>query len=421
MNAMDALAKHTQQHEALRRLTEGLARELKLENLLDILVRGAMELAWADSGAVYEYDEGTARLNPAAFVQCGEWASERSLRTGQGPVGKAAKLRTGVRATGTLTPRRVGTHGHSAILAEPLLHGDRLLGVIALAREAAQPFGDDDQKNLALLATHAAVAMVNARLYQQLLTQRDQLRALSARAMSAKEDESKRIARELHDEIGQSLSSLLLRLGEIQKVESLQEAQGIAAEARDIAFHVLGEVRDLVRAIRPAVLDELGLVEALQRLAETFAAKTGLRVEICAPELEGKRLRLDIETALYRIVQEALTNVVKHASARTVSVVIVARAPSITLVVEDDGCGFTRAAHRRGAPAAATGLGLVGIEERAALLGGTARVESKLGSGTVVQVEIPLLTSAVREEGDDTSELHSPGESPRGAAGHPSR
>src|SRR5262249_24159637 len=145
----------------------------------------------------------------------------------------------------------------------------------------------------------------------------------------------------------------------------------------------LQDVRRLAVELRPKALDDFGLVPALERLSETFAEQTGIAVDF-EPLLADERLPEDVETALYRIVQEALTNVVKHAQAVRVSVVLARKPTSVSAVVEDDGAGFDPARTRD------RGLGLVGMRERVELLGGPLTVETRPGAGTTLVAEVPL-------------------------------
>jgi len=215
-------------------------------------------------------------------------------------------------------------------------------------------------------------------------------RALSARAMTIREEEARRIARELHDEVGQSLTSLLLQLKGIEGASTLEEGRRLATSLRPLVAETLTGVHNLIRAIRPGNLDELGLVGALERYVEGYAAATGLQVDFCASGLKGAALSREAETALFRIGQEALTNAARHAEARTLSVTLSRRGEAAVLVVEDDGRGFDPAAARC-APHDGGRLGLLGMRERAALVGGSLTVESRPGGGTTVVAEVPLV------------------------------
>ncbi|MFI5459328.1 MAG: ATP-binding protein [Isosphaerales bacterium] len=212
---------------------------------------------------------------------------------------------------------------------------------------------------------------------------------LLKQVMSAREEEQRRIARDLHDGIGQSLTSLLLGLRVAAEVPTLEEARARLGELRGITASLLDEVRRLARGLRPSVLDDLGLAAVLERYAADYTQAHGIAVDVYAPDLALARLPAEVETALYRIAQETLTNVLKHAAAKAVSLVVRRESSGVHLTVEDDGRGFDNDALLR-TPGAGKGLGLLDIRERAALLNGSVTLESRPGSGTTVHVCIPL-------------------------------
>jgi signal transduction histidine kinase len=201
------------------------------------------------------------------------------------------------------------------------------------------------------------------------------------RVVEAQELERARLARELHDETGQALASILLGLGELEAAVETAEARAAATALRELVVTTLQDVRRLAVELRPSALDDFGLIPAVERLAATIA-ESGPIVDVEA-QLGDARLSAEVETALYRIVQEALTNVVKHADARRVSITLVRKGVSVVVVVEDDGRGF-EAGHARDAS-----LGLLGMRERVTLVGGTLTVESAPGSGTTLVAEVP--------------------------------
>jgi PAS domain S-box-containing protein len=218
-------------------------------------------------------------------------------------------------------------------------------------------------------------AQVRARLLEQVI--------------SAQEDEQRRIARELHDATGQSLTSLLVRLRVLEDAATLEDAQAGARDLRAETARTLDEVRQLARGLRPVALDELGLAAALEQQAAEYARARSIRVEVQVRGVDAGRLPAAVETALYRIVQEALTNAAKHAAAQTVSIVVRRHGPAVQAIVADDGCGF-EVKTALGASGSRAGLGLHGMRERAASLNGTVTIESTPGEGTTIYAWIPL-------------------------------
>jgi signal transduction histidine kinase len=202
---------------------------------------------------------------------------------------------------------------------------------------------------------------------------------LARRLASAQEDERRRVARDLHDTIGQTLSGL-----------SLAAAAGQLDQVRRLADELGRELHEVAVRLRPTALDDIGLAAAARVLADDWARRTGVAIEFQAVGLGAGRLPAEVETALYRVVQEALTNAAKHAAARRVAVVIGRRAGTAVAVVEDDGAGFDPDVARTPAPGRRAGLGLAGMRERVGLLGGTVEVESQPGQGTTVFARIPL-------------------------------
>jgi signal transduction histidine kinase len=218
------------------------------------------------------------------------------------------------------------------------------------------------------------------------------LHRLSAKIVSAQEDERRMIARELHDEVGQTLAAIRVELAFAQRPDA--DASAIASrldDVRTITEGALHTIRDLSHLLHPAMLDDLGLVAALESLIGSFSARHGVNVELRHAHMET-RFAPDLETAVYRIVQEALSNVVKHARARTCRVSIDRAGDIVRISIEDDGAGFAAAP---GGDAARNGLGLIGVRERATLLGGTLNVVTAIGEGTRLYVDLPT-----REGGD---------------------
>jgi len=257
----------------------------------------------------------------------------------------------------------------------PMLLRGRPIGVLS----AHDKDGDDPRftdEDLRLAETFAARVAVAVDLSERVA--RDALR----RVVGAQELERRRLARELHDETGQALTSILLGLKEVEAAKSEEESRAAAAGLRELVVTTLQDVRRLAVELRPSALDDFGLVPALERLADTYREQTGLDVQL-EQRLGAERLPSEVETALYRITQEALTNVVKHAQASSVSIVLTRRGDTVSAIFEDDGRGFAVG------EADGDGLGLVGMRERLALLDGRLVVESS-PSGTTLVAEVPV-------------------------------
>jgi PAS domain S-box-containing protein len=216
---------------------------------------------------------------------------------------------------------------------------------------------------------------------------------------AAQEEEQRRLARELHDETGQSLTSLLVGLRTLVEAPSLGAARDQAAELRRLTARTLDEVRRLARGLRPGVLDELGLLPAIEQLALDYTQMRSIAVEVNAVGFGVERLPPAIEAALYRIIQDALTNTAKHSGARTANVVLQRRREVVQAIVSDDGCGFDVEGTLR-TPAAWAHLGLHGMRERAALLGGTVTIESTPGEGTTIYARVPVVGGSHGKDSD---------------------
>lgn len=206
--------------------------------------------------------------------------------------------------------------------------------------------------------------------------------------ITAQEDERRRIARDLHDGIGQTLTYLVVALRRLADSES-DRRRIDTAQLQEVASQALEDVRRIARGLRPSILDDLGLQPALERLISDFAATHPVAIELDNKMPAGDRLPEAIETALYRIVQEALTNIAKHSGARGASVTIQRRADTVYATVQDDGQGFD-AEESACVPHATASVGLGSIRERAAILGGHAEIESRVAHGTIVRIRIPI-------------------------------
>ncbi len=213
--------------------------------------------------------------------------------------------------------------------------------------------------------------------------QQEDLRSrLIEQVMTAQDEERRRIARELHDETGQSLTAMLVGLRTIEECRTAAEAAGLAQHLRAVVAQTLVDVGRLARGLHPSVLDDLGLAAAVTNQAHDLEEMHGIAVDVRIEGLDAEALPPLLQTTVYRLVQEALTNVARHAKARRATVRLVRDEATVELRVQDDGIGFAARNQR--------GLGLQGMRERAALLGGSVAIESPPGGGTTVAVRFPV-------------------------------
>jgi two-component system sensor histidine kinase UhpB len=228
-----------------------------------------------------------------------------------------------------------------------------------------------------------------ARTFNMMLEAIDDANRLRAnQIIAAQEQERKRIARELHDETSQVLTSLLISLAILEEAITNDEARQRITETRALAHQTLRAIRNLSIDLRPSALDDLGLLPALRWYVKEYQHKFPIEVDFQASGFK-KRLPPEMETAIYRIVQESLTNIAKHAQAHTATITLREDADAVYATISDDGKGFDLDELQRKQDRD-RGLGLVGMHERAHLLGGTLAIESAPGQGTTIQFRIPL-------------------------------
>jgi PAS domain S-box-containing protein len=264
------------------------------------------------------------------------------------------------------------------------MHGE-VVGVLTVNTSQAREYTPEDLECLTSFANLSAIAIENARLFEEVRAGRERLRALSRRQLDVHESERRLLARELHDEVGQLLTGLKLTLDMVAG-EASDTGQSLLRESQDLVGELIGHVRELSLNLRPALLDDLGLLPALLWQFERYTAHTRVRVDFEHAGLEGRPCRPEVETAAYRIVQEALTNVARHAEASEVQVRLWVEGGRLLLRIEDQGRGFEPTITLD--PEESSGL--AGMYERAMLLGGRLRIESSPGAGTRIQAELPL-------------------------------
>lgn len=385
-----------------------IAAASTLEDICDCLLDEAMALAGATCAEVLLRDPETRQLTCLAHRGPFPWCSAEL--DGQRMGAKLFQLATedaqAVVIPGLEEEERVGVKvppaGHlRKAVSIPMRVRGQIVGVMNFCGDAEASFSGETVRLLNLLATMAALAVENAYLYQEADARARLRRQLLAREIKVQEEERRRIARELHDEVGQSLTGLIMSLDAVEQA-FLADGHGkghlhhYLTEARDIASGTLQEIRRVIFDLRPTLLDDLGLAAAVDWYAKTSLAKAGIQPIVRASGLDG-RLPQRVEIALYRLVQEAVANVIKHSYARKCTISLTWSDGVVEAAVEDDGRGFDP---DKIGQAGEEHLGIVGMQERVRSLGGQFTIDSRPGGGTRVHIRIPLTTGGA--SGDDT-------------------
>jgi len=370
----------SQQLESLNEIGGALVGELELGPLLDLVASRLRELIGARLVAIALPAGDGLRIAAADGEEAADLAAfnalERDSKTGRvlerGRSERIDSLLEDPEVDQDVT-RRLGA---STGLYVPLLAREEPIGVlVAHDKMGSDPrFTSADLRLAEQFANRASIAVDLSRRVA-----RDALR----RVVSGQELERRRLARELHDETGQALTSILLGLRAVEESGTPDEMSRAASHLRELVVGTLQDVRRLAVQLRPKALDDFGLVAAVEHFVQTFSEATAIGVDLEA-QLGDKRLPGEVETTLYRIVQEALTNIVKHAEASRVSILLVRGSGSATVVIEDDGQGFDPAELREDA------MGIIGMRERVELHDGRLTVESTPGSGATLVAEVPL-------------------------------
>lgn len=384
-----------QRLSAIQKVTDAALSTLELDQLLHELLQRICQVLGGETATVLLLAEDQKHLLVRASfgLEGGAEgaAEERTLIPfGQGLVGKIAAQNEPlivndlkeVAAASGLT----GVLGQKtrSLIGAPLRVRERVIGVVHVGTQIRRRFTREDLGLLQVVADRAASAIERAQLYEEVLAARDRLHTLSRQLIEAQEQERRRLARELHDETGQALTAVKLNLQALRQRSSDLHLSAKLQDSIGIVEQSLAQLRDLSHELRPAVLDDLGLVAALRWFVDRQAQRAGLRGHFSAPE-RFERVAAEVETACFRLVQEALTNVIKHAQARNVWVELRETAAGFELSVRDDGHGFAveavRVAAMRG-----NSMGLLSMQERTQLAGG--RFEVKSGkSGTELRAQ----------------------------------
>lgn len=388
------------QVSVVSRISHAVSSLNDLDTILSIGLDGILELIGGDIGGILLVDEESRTLKYR--TQRGlssRYADEMCMNIGEGIAGEVALTGEPIlledisKDPRVIRPDLVSTEGLKAFVSIPLNVMESTVGVINVASCSVGEFTHNDIILLTSIGEHIGIAIEQTRLYKRLAKAGERYQTLLQRALSAQEDERKRIARELHDETSQSLTSLTLNL---QALITMAEMGGFKDEefitrlktTHSYAVHAGSEIVNLMKELRPTLLDELGMPAAINRYAKDTLEARGIGVSV---EFQGTEDRLpsEIEVTLYRIAQGLIGNILEHSGAKNALIKLVWDNVKCSLRIEDDGKGFDVSKLTRVDPSG-RGAGLFTLKERAKLVGGRCNIDSRPGQGTRVNVTIPI-------------------------------
>jgi signal transduction histidine kinase/sensor domain CHASE-containing protein len=393
MEAQNELRSRIDDLLALNDTSVELITRLDAPNTLEkvcrlVVEKFGLELAWIGS-----WDEDRTRLQPVAIFGCDQAElpeiraedDQKDRKSFSWPAYQALHANKTVVSTSDVTCGGKVMRTQAAFLL-PLNLPQSF--VLILFSQSNRFFTPNRLRSLEAFANLAGIALQNAGLFTQVQEGRTRQEMLSRRLVELQEEERRSIAMELHDEIGQILTGLNLMLGVPFSTDTPEQRERLE-NAHRLVNELIGRVRQMSLTLRPAMLDDLGLLPTLLWHFENYTRQTGIRVDFHHSELEGQRFSTEIETTMYRVVQEALTNVARHAGVKQAVVQIWVLENTIHVQVEDEGTGFNAAeiTRERGT------FGLLGMQERAVLLNGSLTIDTQPGRGTSLYMQIPLAST----------------------------
>jgi signal transduction histidine kinase len=393
------LKRHHHLH-ALNRISSATSGLWDLDAILNIALDTVLEIINATTGGILLFNEQTQMLSYRIYRGLSaKYVEQMQMSLGEGVAGRVAEtggpivLEDISRDPRAAHPDLVSTEGLGGFISVPLKAKDEVVGVMNIASHMPGQFSAEDMYLLNSIGCQLGTAIEQARLYQRLELGRERYRTLLEHALTAQEEERKRIARELHDETSQALTSLTLNLqAAITKAETDEvvgaDFIGQLQKIQSLAVHTQNEIAKLMKELRPTLLDELGLPAAIGRYAKDSLASLGTNV---STEFEGveERLPTEVEVTLFRIAQGTIGNILEHAEAKNVSIRLECNASECVLDVKDDGRGFDVSKLTK-VDKSGRGAGLFTMKERARLVGGVCNVRSQQGKGTRIVVKVPL-------------------------------
>jgi len=382
---------------ALNQIGHTVNQSLELNKVLNTALDKVLEVMECEGGGIYirETKESenlilrvTKGLSPTFLKKF------QSIRLGAGLMGKGlaqheAVILESVTKKTKLTDYRA-PKGMRLAVSVPITVKDRLIGAFNVGSFVSDTFDHWKLELLLTIGTHIGAVIENAMLMDSLKQHERDLQVLSSQMIRAQEEERKRISRELHDEASQALIAAKINLEMFEKRLPIRlgEVRTGLMETSSLLVHTLENLRRLSHDLRPSMLDDLGLIPTLRWYTERSAKRLGIPINFKAVSLK-KRPNVEVETVIYRIVQEALTNIAKYADAKEVSISLTKKNGTLITRVEDNGKGFNLTTPALGEQAS-HGLGILGMKERVNNLGGIFHIESTQGKGTKLLVKIPL-------------------------------
>ena len=386
---------------ALNHISSAVSGLHDLDTILKTALDNVLELVNSDIGGILLFDENTGTLSYR--VQRGlsaKYVEETRISVGQSIAGQAAELGEPIilddisKDPRITRPDIVIAEGLKGFVSIPLKAKEEVTGVMNIASHVANRFAADDVSLLKSIGDYLGTAIEQARLYDRLAQAGERYRALLQHALTAQEQERKRIARELHDETSQAITSLTLSL---QAIMTIAEMKGIGdadflekvKTTHSFAVHAGHEIVRLMKELRPSLLDELGMPAAIHRYAKDTLQSQGINV---TAEFKGadKRFPPEVEVTLFRVAQGLIGNILEHSEAKNTLIKLECDGKECMLYIEDDGKGFDVGKLTRVDPSG-RGAGLFTLKERVSLVGGNCHINSRPGQGTKVTVIVPLM------------------------------
>jgi signal transduction histidine kinase len=353
--------------------------------VLDALLARPLTLPAVRGSALYAVDGTDVRFVRGAGV-CASWSGKPLLPSAAEVLAQAVETGrpqfTGEwSAAGSLGG---SPYAYAAVL--PILRAEAIIGTLVLVGHARDPFTALDDKFLLALGHQVGAALENADLYSRLETRTVELARLSARMVEQHEEERRRLSRELHDETAQVFSAVKMELGVLRDKVSSEEASRLD-QVLGLIDTGIRSIRNVTNDLRPSLLDDLGLLPALRSLVADFGERSGIRTGLAVPSVMPALSR-EAELALFRALQEALSNVLRHADARSVDIGISVNPEGVLLQVSDDGRGLPLGVSAERLELEGH-MGLAGMRERITALGGTVRLRAQGGTGALLEVLVP--------------------------------